>query len=209
MNNKNQWVAFFRYSTKCNLLSLISCKLLKKFTHKLQLAYFKSFVKTQQSSEWDKYHQGRPRPYLEAKLLDVVDQNIAGLVEIMNSSPMMHTIASCQGHGFIFVSASPYISFKTDSRIAASIEDELRNNIQLNYFWEVTGRFDSSYDLTYILSILGITLGSLRYAVRRSIDKDFKLIGSMIQETLNHFKGKKIVMKCKPDETDSNGTNYH
>ena len=38
MNNKNQWVAFLGCSTKCNFLPLISCKLLKRFTHKLQLA---------------------------------------------------------------------------------------------------------------------------------------------------------------------------
>lgn len=184
---------------------LISCKFLKELTHKLQLAYSPNFLGTQQVRECDVYHKGRPRPYIEAKLLDLVDKNIASLVEIMNSSPRMCTTASCQGHGFIFVNTSPYIAFKTDSRIAATIEGVLRNNTQLHYFWEVEVRFDSNYELTYLLSIPEITLGKSVYADRRSIDKDFELIGFMIQEILNHFKSNYIEMECKPDKPDHNG----
>lgn len=152
----------------------------------------------------DNYHKGIPRSYLEAKSLRVIDRRIAHLIDVMNCEPLIFTTGSCQGHGHIFIKVPPYVSFKSNIDVASALAIALRDDYysspsrKLNYFWELNAHFDSNSELTYVLNVPGISSGKWFYATRRGVDQDFKLIGLMVQEILDHFKSKNIEMKgCK------------
>lgn len=141
-----------------------------------------------------RHHKGMPRPYREAEFLNVIDSFIAPLVGQMNREPLIWTTGSCQGHGFWFVEVPPYVSFRTTVEIASALAKALNDDFygptpRLNYFWELSARFDSNAELTYSLVVPGIISGRWFYATRRGLDQDFELLGKMVQEILEHFEG--------------------
>lgn len=140
----------------------------------------------------DRYYKGIPRPYLEAKLLHVIDEHVAHLVDVMNHGQLIRTIASCQGHGHLFLVVAPYVAFKASIAVASTIATALRDDLysevpKLNYSWELSAYFDTNSELTYSLKIPGIALGSLFYATRRGVDQDFERLSQMIREILDHL----------------------
>jgi hypothetical protein len=88
------------------------------------------------------------RPYGE------IEPKVKPLVDSMNATGLIKTLASCQGHGAL--GKSPYVYFKAPVKIAASIEQLLREatlseDVRLQKVWVIEGRFDENYDLTFIL----------------------------------------------------------
>lgn len=175
---------------------------------------FRSIKAKQNKKEDDKYHKGIPRPYCEAKSLDVIDPCIAPLTNSMNCEPLISTTGSCQGHGLIFIAVPPYVSFKSSIEIASAIakvlyDDCHASHSKLNYHWELNARFDSNSELTYILIAPGISSGKWFYATRRGLNKDFELLSLMVQKTLDHFKCKKIIMKSEPNQACASKAHQH
>jgi len=83
-----------------------------------------------------------------------IDVKIAPLVEKMNSTGVIHTIASCQGH--VLGYRPPYVYFLAPVEIAAAIEQRLREASMLdepwaNTMWVVKGAFDCEYRLCFRL----------------------------------------------------------
>lgn len=140
--------------------------------------------------------KGIPRPYAEAKALGVIDARIAPLVDAMNQIPLIHTVASCEGHrDWFFLYLPPYVLFRTTLEMAGSIERTLRScddaisSVCLNYYWEVAATFDESGELKYTLTIPGISSRHPIKATRAKVDRDIKLIIELLPkayEQLNH-----------------------
>jgi hypothetical protein len=151
-----------------------------------------------------RHYKGKPRPYSEAKSLNVIDPLIAPLVGQMNLEALIRTTGSCQGHGFWFVAVPPYVSFTTTVEVASALAKMLNDDFygatrRLNYFWELGAKFDSNAELTYSLSVPGIASRKMFYATRQGLNQDFQLLGRMVQEILYHFGGQDIEMEGKPD----------
>lgn len=148
-------------------------------------------------------HKGMPRPYREAEFLNVIDRLIAPLVNQMNQEPLIRTTGSCQGHGFWFVVVPPYVSFKTTVEIASALAKALNDDFygatrRLNYFWELSARFDSNAELTYSLVVPGIVSGKMFYATRYGLDQDFELLRGIVQDILQYFDSQYAEMEGKP-----------
>lgn len=83
-----------------------------------------------------------------------IDERIRRLVDVMNGTGRINTIASCQGHGY--PGKPPYVYFNSSIDTAASIEQLLReaailNDTMFKEAWVVEGRFDQDFKLTFIL----------------------------------------------------------
>lgn len=88
------------------------------------------------------------RPYCE------VDPRIKSLVDTMNATGGIRTVASCEGHGRFGM--PPYVLLKTSIDVASSIERQLRigagfSNPQTHATWVIEGRFDENLELSFIL----------------------------------------------------------
>lgn len=88
------------------------------------------------------------KPYSE------IDESIKNLVDTMNGTGVITTIASCQGHGTF--GKPPYVYFKSPVEIAASIEKLLReiaifDDARFQEVWVIEGRFDETFNLAFIL----------------------------------------------------------
>ncbi len=156
------------------------------------------------------YHKGMPRSYPEARSLHVIDRQVARLVDVMNCEPLIFTTGSCQGHGHLFIKVPPYVAFKTNIDIASALAKILHDDYhslsfqKLNYYWEVTACFDSNFELTYMLSIPGISSDKWFFATKRGVNQDFESIGLMVQKILDHFKSKNIEMKRDKNSAKKN-----
>jgi hypothetical protein len=175
---------------------------------------FRSRAKKNAAAE--RYHKGKRRTYNEAKTFGVIDPSIVALVGAMNVDQVIRTTGSCGGHGLPFVTAPPYVSFKCNIRIAAALAEILRNDgdsvhSKLNYFWQITARFDVGTELTYILEVPAISSRVERFrATRGKLDHDIKSMELWFREKLskeiaNHVNGKDVEFKCKNNKADNNG----
>lgn len=83
-----------------------------------------------------------------------VEPKVKPLVDKMNATGIIETVASCQGHGFY--GKPPYVYFKAPVEIAASIERQLREAAMfddpgLKTDWIIKGLFDADYKLAFLL----------------------------------------------------------
>lgn len=83
-----------------------------------------------------------------------VEPRIRPLVERMNASGEIQTIASCQGHPAVAV--SPYVYFRATIEVASAIEkllrqSNMRGEQRLSTLWMVDGQFNGEYDLVFTL----------------------------------------------------------
>lgn len=90
---------------------------------------------------------GRIRPYGE------IEPGIKPLVDSMNRTQVMRTLASCQGH---INGKPPYVYFKASVAVAAALEKSLRELAAaerpiLHTDWVVYGLFDAAYEQTFLL----------------------------------------------------------
>ncbi|MFZ6814937.1 hypothetical protein ACO0K3_10755 [Undibacterium sp. Rencai35W] len=168
--------------------------------------HYRSFVKKSPLGiNQEKYFKGKPRSYLEAKSLLVIDRRIAGLVDAMNCPATIWTTGSCEGHGWGFIKSSPYVAFKCRVNIAAALSRILVNDFYsdcpvLNYFWEMTAHFDPNFDLTYVFQVPGITSRKWFYATRRGVDQDLTKIELLFRNEISkHWDSQKVGFECKEE----------
>lgn len=84
----------------------------------------------------------------------VIEPKIRPLVEGMNATGVIRTVASCQGHMGLY--RSPYVYFKSTVEVAAAIERVLRessmfDDARLHVSWEVDVLFNEAYELAFSL----------------------------------------------------------
>lgn len=128
------------------------------------------------------------RPYSE------IDPKVKPLVDKMNTTGIIRTIASCQGHGIL--GKPPYVYFKAPTSIAAAIEQLLRDaavsdDTRFQNAWVIEGRFDENYELTFLLysptyheksrSLLPLTLFWL---FRKRIDAELLSLASVVERAV-------------------------
>ncbi len=87
-----------------------------------------------------------PLPFIEPKIRPIVD--------LMNRSGVIQTVASCQGHGFR--GRAPFVYFNTTVECAQAFERYLRticwgDTAGMSFDWIVSGRFNGEFDLTFLL----------------------------------------------------------
>lgn len=105
------------------------------------------------------------------------------------------TIASCHGHGWI--GKSPYVYFKAPTKIAAKLEQLLREDAmshhpRLSATWTVVGRFDESYEMTYLLHSSELderayglfTAAWYFWLHRHEIDRDLVALVGFLEQTV-------------------------
>jgi hypothetical protein len=125
----------------------------------------------------------------------ILEPQIAPLVNAMNASGQIKTLASCHGH---WDGRKPYVYFTCAVALATAFDEILRvggeNGLYpLNFWWNVIGRFHperglvfmletTAEDRTFIGSLLGSpwTLG----LSRRQIDADLKTLILVLEEVL-------------------------
>ena len=88
------------------------------------------------------------------KAYNEIDANVKPLVDAMNSTGVIETVASCQGHAAY--GKSPYIYFKSSPEIAASIEKRLRELLIdtttiVGGDWTIKGTFNEKCELLFLL----------------------------------------------------------
>lgn len=91
--------------------------------------------------------------FLAKKPYSEIDEKIKSLVDAMNGTGVITTIASCHGH---FGGGPPYVYFKAPVEVAAIIEHRLReaamfDDPRFKKMWVIEGRFDEKYELTFLL----------------------------------------------------------
>jgi hypothetical protein len=129
-------------------------------------------------------NRGAPRPYHEALTFGVIDARVREPVAAFNVEGVIGTTASCEGHGVFSCRLSPYVAFKTDSRLAAALHVLLERDAhaphpRLYHYWTITARFNEHGALSYCLCVPGID----RYwrFGRARLDRDFLVIASMLK----------------------------
>lgn len=124
----------------------------------------------------------------------VIDERVKTLVDAINATGQIRTIASCQGHGRPW--RPPYVYFRTTIEIAASIERTLQEhyiNGRLNDLWILQGIFDGQYQLCFALHAprhderarsISQSFFTFSRLFRRQLDKDLNTLSSLFQETV-------------------------
>ena len=122
-----------------------------------------------------------------------IDERIKALVDAINATGQVETIASCQGHGSPF--RPPYVYFRTTVEIAATIERKLQEYYttgRLNTFWTLQGIFDGQYHLCFLLlsprhdeQARSIIQSFFTFFLFRcQLDEDLKALFRLFQEDL-------------------------
>ncbi|MFO6419257.1 hypothetical protein ACLBKS_03550 [Hylemonella sp. W303a] len=93
---------------------------------------------------------GRASP----KAYDEIDAGIKPLVDAMNATGSITTIASCQGH--VAYSKPPYVYFKATPAVSGAIERSLRewqieSTSSIGQYWRVKGLFNENFELVFLL----------------------------------------------------------
>lgn len=193
-SKENQLVSHQDNTIKRNSHTPISFKFLLKFTHKLLLAV--SF-----NLAWLKFFSIQ-NILCPSKPYDELDPKIKNLVNAMNASSDIKTIASCEGHGI--QGFYPYIYFKSSVKTASRITKQLRwNYIKdincLNHTWILDGKFDQNNELTFLFYSPELNRAAesnfkslIRfYFFRKKIDQDFHILQKLL------FKHTENLRKCK------------
>ena len=86
---------------------------------------------------------------------DEIDPKIKPLIEAMNATGAIKTVASCQGH---FDRRNPYISFKSALSVAAYLErifreDSASDKRKFFLSWKIEPCFDQNYELSYVIRL--------------------------------------------------------
>lgn len=132
--------------------------------------------------------RGSSRPYADACRLQLIDLQIKPLVDAMNISGVIETIACCEGHGGFGGFSTPYVAFATSIELAARLNEELQADSlmpqpRLCYHWEVTGFFGKEREILFLVKIPAID--RYRWVTRRRLNADFLQIRSMLEQALD------------------------
>ncbi|APL06686.1 hypothetical protein [Escherichia coli] len=113
-----------------------------------------------------------------------IDPDIRALVAAMNVHGF-RTYASCQGHGFPVTKLPPYIAFVCPVKMAALLEQRLRQDAEsvmprLMWGWSVGVSFSSDLQLCFRLQPEAPHCWYHRYC-RRSLRADFRTLISLLK----------------------------
>jgi hypothetical protein len=128
------------------------------------------------------------KPYSE------IDEKIKCLVDVMNGSGAITTVASCQGHFYPFY-RPPYVYFRTSLNTAAAIQKALNQawtNDQLNNYWTLDAAFNMNYEICFALNapryeeVARSMINSLIsfYLFRKKVDADISTLAELIQTSM-------------------------
>ncbi|HFO2377584.1 TPA: hypothetical protein ACHJGB_003663 [Escherichia coli] len=113
-----------------------------------------------------------------------IDPEIRALVAAMNIHGF-RTYASCQGHGFPVTKLLPYIAFVCPVKMAALLEQRLRQDAEsaiprLTWGWSVKGAFNSEFQLCFRLQPDAPHYWYNRYCCH-SLCADFRTLISLLK----------------------------
>lgn len=113
-----------------------------------------------------------------------IDPEIRALVAAMNIHGF-RTYASCQGHGFPVTKLLPYIAFACPVKMAALLEQRLRQDAEsaiprLTWGWSVKGAFNSEFQLCFRLQPDAPHYWYNQYC-RHSLCADFRTLISLLK----------------------------
>lgn len=124
-----------------------------------------------------------------------IDPRVKPLVDRMNGTGAIKTVASCQGHPV--GGNAPYVYFRTEVPVAAAIERRLREialrrDPVLHFMWLVEGNFNENYDLVFRLyaprlldqahSLLNLT--PVWFLTRKWLDADLLSLAGIIEDAV-------------------------
>ena len=147
----------------------------------------------------------------------VIEPRILPLVEALNATGLIETIASCEGH-FWRVN-DPYVLFRASVKTASQLEAMVRRLHAtgcLYHFWRTDGAFDGERCLIFALRAptLDHLHGELRtfwnYVVlRKRIDADIQLLAEEVPRALNQV-GQTFVkpIHAEQNNADNRYTRY-
>jgi hypothetical protein len=127
------------------------------------------------------------KPYSE------IDEKIKPIVEAMNATGVIKTIASCQGHAN---GMPPYVYFKASVDTASAIEQLLRgaacaDDPRFLHMWVVEGRFNENFELVFLLycPVYHDMQYSLRALIffgtfRRRLDAELLLLVGIVEQAV-------------------------
>lgn len=128
------------------------------------------------------------RPY------STIDPKIALLVDALNETGVIQTIASCQGHARL--GKPPYIYFRCPVSVAAAIEKSIRSATldskhRLHKFWTLEGRFNNNYELAFCLCVpeyhdkaFSFSAFVLFGLCRRQLDEDILSLVKIVRDVM-------------------------
>ncbi|MDO9054236.1 MAG: hypothetical protein Q7U37_09975 [Gallionella sp.] len=135
--------------------------------------------------------------FLAKKPYSEIDERIKNLVDTMNATGVITTVASCQGHFGGFVRKPPYVYFKAPVAVAALIEQQLReaamfDDKRLKAFWLIKGVFDDNYCLTFLLyspkyeqELTSLVRDAWDCLLnRKNLDADLLNLAAIVEQTL-------------------------
>lgn len=137
-----------------------------------------------------------PRPStVEAWRCAPAEPRIKPLVDAMNNTGLVQTIASCEGH--FWRTSDPYVSFRCMPTVAEALAnalDQIRWSGALHYCWTLQGVFDTSHRLAFTLRSEALShdrcllVTFWRYvARRRQIDADLTVLARRLPDALEHI----------------------
>lgn len=133
-------------------------------------------------------------PFQKARPYSELDPKVAPVVEAMNATEAIRTIASCQGHWQL--GKPPYVYFRCSIETAALLERCIRitgheTTPHLHQHWIVEGCFDDQFELAFRLHAPAydddaFSMSSLiRFGLwRKSVDDDLSTLTRILRELL-------------------------
>ena len=145
-----------------------------------------------------------------------VDPKIWPLVDRMNQSGQIQTIASCEGH--FWRTSDPYVYFSCAPAVAETLAgrlDALKRDGLLYHHWGLEGVFDPGHRLGFVLRSgslshdNGVLTSFWRYVVKRSwIDHDLDVLATHLPEVLEHAKqASQLAGEVEPNNQCDNNQN--
>ena len=116
-----------------------------------------------------------------------IEPRVKPLVDAMNSTGVMETIASCEGHYLRDI--SPYVYFKAPVVLAAALERTLRPETdkpadpRLHYFWTLDGGFNGEYEPSFCIRAPKLDR-SMPFR-RKWVDHDLLVLADIVKELGN------------------------
>jgi hypothetical protein len=134
-----------------------------------------------------------------------IEPRIRSLVDAMNATGVMQTIASCEGHRRRAM--PPYVYFRASPEVAGAVCRHLREaqtNGCLHNCWEVEGLFDDLCRLCYRLA--APSLENTVFWRKRCLHADFEMLRLLMVELGREIRQySEITVQQRNDENDKEG----
>lgn len=116
-------------------------------------------------------------------------------MDALNSTGVIQTVASCQGHGYGLYGKPPYVYFRASVQSAALIAQTLRealHNDLMQTEWVVAGYFNDRFELMFLLHSPKYhqEYNALKYTCwlflvwRKKIDTELRILVDLVEQTM-------------------------